>query len=251
MRMILPLMLAILSGCSAVDASGPEMAAIHVAIADALLEARRPPDLPNDFEDKLDPESGNQKRRGSPPTAHDADSPALFSDGYCPRLIVFTAPGWCEPCRKLDKEIERVKNTTINGDKPWRGLIGKGDDNAIEIVDASDTDGPEMTRAKQAGVTTWPTVIKIDRNGNESSRTSGVLTAERLMQYQAGRWQPAKPKSTTSTGLNSGFGLHAHRCPTCSFEWSHHGGSAGDVVDHTCVKCGQVVWEIAYWGPVR
>ena len=238
------IVLFLLAGCGHADAKDPaDMAAIHVAIADALIEARRPPDLPDDF--------GLAK---SDTPALEAEPLPPSEEGYAPRLVIYTAPDWCEPCRRLDQQIERLKGLTINGVKgQWNGLIGTGDGNAIEIIDASRADSPEMGQAKAAGVTAWPTIIRIGKDGQESSRTTGVLTAEQLSQYQAGRWAPPKPKATASTGspLGPSHGLHVHRCPTCSTEWAHGGGGAGEVVAHYCPKCGTMQWEIAYWGPLR
>lgn len=247
------LFLMLFVGCDrATHAREVDMAAIHVAIADALIEARTPPELPNDFEDRLTPRNGagDQKRPVQSPLAHDADPLPSVDDGYLPRLIIYTAPSWCEPCRRLDKQIERLKVMTIGGVRgPWQGLIGTDSGNAIEIVDGSDVNSPEAERAKADGVTSWPTIIRLDKEGHETSRTSGVLTAEQLSQYQAGKWQPPKPRSTTSTG--SGNGLHVHKCPSCFNEWCHSSESAGDVAAHSCPACGTVQWAIAYWGPVK
>lgn len=37
-------------------------------------------------------------------------------------------------------------------------------------------------------------------------------------------------------------GYHVHHCP-CGNSWGHYKDSYGKIEDHTCAKCGRVIWN--------
>ncbi|CAB4177818.1 TRX_family domain containing protein [uncultured Caudovirales phage] len=135
-----------------------------------------------------------------------ADEPpaaALVGDpiGYTPRLIVFTAIEWCPPCRKFDVEIKRLGEMGYTGadGKPhkWSEMIGRDPDNAIQVIDISDeSDSASAEMAMKYLVEAVPTIVRIDADGKQESRFSGVMDAETLCRYQAGKWKPpAQPNA--------------------------------------------------------
>ena len=119
--------------------------------------------------------------------------------GRMPRLIVFTAVEWCAPCRRLDVEIDRLAAmtyVTADGNQhTWAENIGAGPDKSIQVVDISD-DGetPEQALAVKYRVKGVPTMVRIDADGKEESRHTGLIDAETLCRYQAGKWRPPPAK---------------------------------------------------------
>lgn len=114
--------------------------------------------------------------------------------GYLPRLIVFTAPDWCVPCQKLDIQILTLAQLGYQ-DKDgkqhfWGEKIGCTEEYAIQIVDASDSDGEGAKTAERYLISSYPTIIRINIDGKRESQFTGVLDAATLCRYQAGKWAP-------------------------------------------------------------
>jgi thiol-disulfide isomerase/thioredoxin len=151
-----------------------------------------------------------------------------------PRLIVYTAPEWCAPCRQLDRELKKLEDMVIGGTTPWKGRVGTTESHLIQIVDASDEDSEGHRKAAAARVTRFPCIVRTGWDGKENWRYTGTLTAVQVSQYQAGKLDPV--------GRDQ---LHAHRCPSCQYEWKH---SAADITDevqaHTCQVCGTMQYAI-------
>lgn len=118
--------------------------------------------------------------------------------GRRPRLIVFTAPEWCVPCQHLDQEIERLGMMAYfdkNGARRlWSEDIGPEEDNSIQVVDCSDGDSDGAKFAAKMAVGSYPTTVRVDRDGNQVNRYTGVLDAETLCRWQAGKWVPPVKK---------------------------------------------------------
>lgn len=168
---------------------------------------------------------------------------------YLPRLVIYTAPDWCLPCRQLDKEIKRLESLEVDGRPAWAGKIGPGTQYAVQVVDASCDPSPELGMATKAKVKTWPTIIRLNKAGKEEWRYTGTLTAEQLSQYQAGLVYPGKPAAKINAAAD---GLHTHRCPKCSLSWDHEPATITDhVAAHTCSRCGTAQYEIDHYGPVK
>lgn len=118
--------------------------------------------------------------------------------GRRPRLIVFTAPEWCVPCQHLDQEIDRLGMMAYfdkNGARHlWSEDIGPEEDNSIQVVDCSDDDSDGAKFAAKMAVGTYPTTVRVDRDGNQVNRYTGVLDSETLCRWQAGKWVPPVKK---------------------------------------------------------
>lgn len=131
-------------------------------------------------------------------TVKDVEKPAREEE-YTPRLIVFTAIEWCQPCRTFDKEIAKLGAMAYQDSKGvdhlWSEKIGEGPKNAIQIIDISDeSDTVSGEMAVKYLIEAVPTIIRIDADGKQESRFSGVLNAETLCRYQAGTWKPPPAK---------------------------------------------------------
>lgn len=114
--------------------------------------------------------------------------------GYLPRLIVFTAPDWCGPCQVLDRNLLVLAQLGYQ-DKDgkqhfWGEKIGCTEEYAIQIVDASDSDGEGAKTAERYLISSYPTIIRINIDGKRESQFTGVLDAATLCRYQAGKWAP-------------------------------------------------------------
>lgn len=126
-------------------------------------------------------------------------------EGKFPRLIVFSAPEWCAPCRDLEAQIEKLSKQTytIGGvNHLWRENIGADDEASIQLIDCSDTDGPGMQMAGRFKVSAFPTMLRISNLGIVESRFTGVIDSDTICRYQAGKWSPppAKPDAKTFVG---------------------------------------------------
>lgn len=172
-------------------------------------------------------------------------SPPPF--GRRPQLLVFTAPDWCAPCRTLDAELRGLRELSVGGVKAWANEVGPGERQAVRVLDASVEDSTERKLATDRKVTTWPTIIRIDRDGKETSRHVGSLNAATLSRYQAGTWSPVGAVAARPMANN----VHTHRCPRCSTQWSHGEEAAGNARAHNCPNCGTAQFEIDHWGGVR
>lgn len=249
MRMILWSVL-LFAGCAASQAREVDRAAIDVAIADALMEVRTPPELPNDFAVELSPAplpAPERKRpgevsRGEPLAQVEPVPESPPAKEYLPRLVIYTAPEWCAPCQRLAQEIERLKGLEVGGKKVWRGQVGPGPMQAVQVLDASCDPSPELEQAQAAGVKEWPTIIRLDADGQEQWRFSGTMTAEQLSRAQAGTYDPTKGAAKTNAASD---GVHAHRCPSCATVWSHSPGTITDHEEaHRCPQCGTLQHEV-------
>lgn len=134
-----------------------------------------------------------------------ATSADIQIDGKFPRLIVFSAREWCAPCRVLEKQIVKLgtQGYEVDGVRHlWIENIGSGDDYSIQLIDCSDTDGPGMQMAGRFKVSTFPTTLRISDIGIIESRFTGVIDANTICRYQAGKWSPppAKPDAKTFVG---------------------------------------------------
>jgi thiol-disulfide isomerase/thioredoxin len=191
--------------------------------------------------------AGEQKRTDHSPPSHEAahQSPAVRE--YLPRLVIYTAPDWCEPCRRLDKEVDRLKSLDIDGKRSWEGLIGPGTQHAVQVIDASCDPSPEMTLAKKSRVKSWPTTIRLDATGKEEWRYTGTMTAEQLSRFQAGTEYPGRPARKVNAAVD---GLHTHKCERCSFQWAHSPATITDhQAAHRCPRCNAEQYEIDHMGP--
>lgn len=193
--------------------------------------------------------AGEQSRAEHTPPSHDpAPQPPAVRE-HLPRLVIYTAPDWCEPCRRLDKEMKRLEALEIDGQKLWAGQIGTGTGFAVQVIDASCDPSPELTQANAAGIKTWPTTIRIDANGKEEWRYTGTLTAEQLSQFQAGKVYPGRPDRKVNAEVD---GLHTHRCPKCSAQWDHSPDTIRDhLAAHRCPRCQAEQYEIDHMGAKR
>ena len=72
------------------------------------------------------------------------------------RLIVFSAPAWCGPCRDLERDVI--------GSKEWNALECEA-----SVVDFDE----DRALAKRRGVKSVPTAILLDSEGNEIARKVG------------------------------------------------------------------------------
>lgn len=134
----------------------------------------------------------------APPLPVEPEKPkaetVAIEKGYLPRLVVFTAPDWCGPCQVLDRNLLMLGQLAYQ-DKDgsqhlWGEKIGCTEDYAIQIVDASDPDGEGAKTADRYLISQFPTIMRIDRDGKRESQFTGVLDAETLCRYQAGKWAP-------------------------------------------------------------
>lgn len=167
--------------------------------------------------------------------------------GRRPQLLVFTCPDWCAPCRTLEAELRGLREMPVGGVNLWADEIGPGEHQAIRVIDASCEPSPERDMATARKVTTWPTIIRLDANGKETSRTTGVINAVTLSRYQAGTWSPAGAVAVKPAAN----GVHTHRCQNCSTQWSHGEEAAGNARAHHCPNCGTEQYEIDHFGGVR
>lgn len=117
----------------------------------------------------------------------------LEIEGLLPRLIVFSAPEWCVPCRSLEANIKTLSGQTYTVDGVqhfWRENIGPDDEASIQLVDCSDESGPGAQMAREFEVKTYPTTVRVAKSGLIESRFTGVMDADTLARYQAGQWTP-------------------------------------------------------------
>jgi hypothetical protein len=115
--------------------------------------------------------------------------------GRKPRLIVFTAIEWCNPCQQLQGEINRLGEMgyVLNGvAHKWSEDIGEDEDNSIQIVECSDDESDGAKWADKWNVKQYPTIVRVDAKGNQENRFSGVVSAEVLSLWQAGKWRPPR-----------------------------------------------------------
>ena len=121
--------------------------------------------------------------------------------GRRPRLIVFSAIDWCNPCRQLQNEIDRLGEMTysVNGQShKWAEDIGEDEDKSIQIVECSDEESDGAKWAESWNVKQYPTIVRVDAAGNQENRFSGVVSAEVLSLWQAGKWRPPRKKDSVA-----------------------------------------------------
>ena len=121
--------------------------------------------------------------------------------GQRPRLIVFTAIEWCVPCQQLDAEIHTLGEMayTVNGvQKFWRDSIGESEDKHIQIVDCSDDESDGAKWAAKWAIGSYPTIVRIDDDGNQDERYTGIVKANDLSLWQAGKWKPPRKRDGLS-----------------------------------------------------
>lgn len=121
--------------------------------------------------------------------------------GKRPRLIVFTALEWCPPCQQLDAEIHKLGEMayTVGGVQHlWKENIGETDDKNIQIVDCSDDSSDNAKWASKWAIGNYPTIVRIDAEGNQESRYTGIVAANDLSLWQAGKWKPPRRKDELS-----------------------------------------------------
>lgn len=166
-----------------VRAEEQEKAELVSAIESEVAESNR-------LRDELT-DSTEEKAETPEPTALAVDA------GYTPRLIVFTAIDWCVPCQKLDAELKRLGEMAYVGPDgkrhTWSEKIGRSPDNAIQVIDISDdSDAGSHEIALKYLVGAVPTMVRLDVDGKQESRFSGLIDAETICRYQAGKWKPPK-----------------------------------------------------------
>lgn len=118
---------------------------------------------------------------------------AKASRGKFPRLIMFSAPEWCAPCRELEKNIEKLAGQAYQVDGKlhlWKENIGGDETFSIQLVDCSDSDGDGSKLAGDYGVSTFPTTLRVTGPGTVESWFTGVIDADTICRYQAGKWSP-------------------------------------------------------------
>lgn len=76
-------------------------------------------------------------------------------------VIKFGAP-WCSPCKQLDHIIESI-----------------GFSDKIQKIDID----AEPEKAKDFGIRSIPTLIKIDSDGKEVSRRTGACSKEQFLEF--------------------------------------------------------------------
>ena len=121
--------------------------------------------------------------------------------GKRPRLIVFTALEWCPPCQQLDAEIHKLgeMSYTVDGvQRFWRDSIGETEDKSIQIVDCSDDESDNAKWATKWAIGKFPTIVRIDDDGDQESRYTGIVAAIDLSLWQAGKWKPPRRQDELS-----------------------------------------------------
>jgi len=155
--------------------------------------------IQEEFNQKLD-RLEEKAAKPDPPKAE----PVAIEKGYLPRLIIFTAPEWCVPCQKLDNNIlalgQMVYQDELGRQHYWAEKIGSTADHAIQIVDASDPDGDGAKTSDACSISKFPTIVRIDRDGKRESQYTGVIDAETICRYQAGKWAPPRKLSQIVQG---------------------------------------------------
>ena len=74
------------------------------------------------------------------------------------KVLEFSAPGWCFPCKQLAPRLEQECNR-----------LGV----ELEVYDIDTDDGSAM--AEQYGVKSVPTIVALDEDNNELGRDYGSL----------------------------------------------------------------------------
>lgn len=92
----------------------------------------------------------------------------IISSSLRPRVLLFTGPDWCPPCRTLDQKV--ILSST------WRSFAAR--EVSFEMIEVP-RDSGKLRDADRSlmvvhGIRSFPTMVVIDPKGRELQRRSGA-----------------------------------------------------------------------------
>jgi hypothetical protein len=150
------------TGCGTLAPAKPS-ALSSICVVDTFWEQRRlsVPEIPDDF--------------GPLAQVDEQPEPPAPKKEFFPRLILFTDPPHCVPCRSQDEVLRRL----AEWDRQGYWSVGPESHNIIQVLDA------DHPLAEFYGVTQIPCWVRVRWNG-EFVKVSGVLSKEQIVGFQRG-----------------------------------------------------------------